>query len=180
MRRTASLVVAAATALLVLAVAAPAKPRRAAPKVAVQAVPKPHNEFVTVHEFQVGKRAPGTLVSVEGYFVTGYAVGTGAVRLHLTDSVDHVLSTEDALLFEQHAAPVIVPAARVGKSGPRAWNRRGMMRYVMYTGKGRPQIPLHDVIEKVRVTGTVGSGRACLSSVGCIEYMDMNGFWKKL
>jgi hypothetical protein len=179
MRRTAALLIAAATMLTVAAVAFP-KHKSAAPKPAPPKEPKQYNQFVTVHEFQMSKRTCGTLVSVEGYFVTGYRASTGTLLLFLTDSVDHVLNTDDAKKYEQRAALMTVQARQVTKVGARAWNRKGMMRYIMYTGKEDPKILLHDVIEKVRVTGSVGPLQGGICPVSRIEYMDENGYWKKL
>jgi hypothetical protein len=179
MRRTAALFIAAATLLTVAAVAFP-RSKRIATKPAPPKDPKQYNQFVTVHEFQVSKRPVGTLVSVEGYFVTGYRGKSGALLLFLTDSVDHVLNTDDGKKYEQRAALMTVRAAQVPKTGIRAWNRKGMMLYVMYTGNDEPKILLHDVVEKVRVTGLVGPIPGAVLPVTKIEYSDENGYWKKL
>lgn len=178
MRRTAAIALALVALAGTYAIATP-KHRRAAGKPAASATPKSQNQFVTVHEFQVGKRAAGTLVSVEGYFVTGYRGDGGSVRLYLTDSVDHVINKEDALKYEQKAAGATAGSGWVSGSSARSWTRKGLMKYVMFTGPGHPATELHDVIEKVRVTGSAGS-HGTISSISRVEYTDMNGFWKTL
>jgi hypothetical protein len=179
MRRTAALAIAASMLIAVTAaVAARPKPKPAKP--APPKVPQQYNQFVTVHEFQLSERNCGTLVSIEGYFVTGYRAASGTLLLFLTDSVDHVLTTDDAKKYEQHAALMTFRARDVPRTGARAWNRKGMMQYVMYTGTEKPKILLHDVVEKVRVTGPVGPIQGGVCPVTRIEYMDMNGYWKTL
>jgi hypothetical protein len=167
-------------AIATIASAAPKQRRHKVTVAPAPAVPKLYNRFVTVHEFQVSGRSVGTLVSVEGYFVTGYRAPSGALLLSLTDSVDHVFNTADAKTFERHGALMTVRSRNVPASGPRAWNRKGIMQYVMYTGKDTPVTLLHDVVEKVRVTGLVGPISGAVYPVTLIEYTDQNGFWKKL
>lgn len=147
---------------------------------ATAAKPQLHNQFVTVEEFIRSQRAPRTPVSVEGYIVVGCLLPNGSLRLSLTDSVDKVLSAEDANALMQTGATCVVPVSEVKKSVQRGWTRQGMQRFVLYTGPGRAKTALHDVVEKMRITGWTAKGRATIDPVTDIEYMDENGEWKSL
>jgi hypothetical protein len=165
----------AATAVL----AAPAFQKSKPPKVAspVKASPKQENQFVTVDEFVRGRRAPRTAVSVEGYAVLGYRAPDGSLRLSVVDSVDHVLNTKDADLAGQGGAAVVVPAS-VAKRPSLAWSAKGAQKFVMFTGAGRAQRALHDIVGKLRVTG-FATGKT-ISPATKVEIQDDSGNWKPL
>jgi len=146
----------------------------------VAARPKQHNQFVTVDEFARSRRAPRIAVSVEGYVVLGYRAPDGGLRLCLTDSVDHVLNTRDADSSAVGGAVGIVTPAALKKHPRWAWTARGIQRFVMYTGAGRAQRPMHDVVAKMRLTGWTAPGRARINPVTKIEFQDENGEWKAL
>lgn len=173
--------VASALFLTTAALAAPAlqkgKPVKAAPSMA-GATPKQENQFVTVDEFVHGKRAAHTAVSVEGYAVLGYRAGDGSLHLMVVDSVDHVLSPQDADNFGKTGATVIVPASITARRPGLAWSAKGMMKHAMYTGSGHAQKALHDVVAKVRVTG-FATGKT-ISPATKVEFQDDNGNWKTL
>jgi hypothetical protein len=154
--------------------------RSTRPTVSLAANPQPHNQFVTVEEFIRSKRAPRMAVSVEGYIVVGYRLPNGSLRLSLTDSVDKVLSAEDANALMRTGATCVVPASEVKKSARRGWTQQGMQRFVLYTGPGMAKTALHDVVEKMRLTGWTAKGRATIDPVTNIEYMDENGEWRSL
>lgn len=147
---------------------------------ATAAKPQPHNQFVTVEEFVRSKRAPRTAVSVEGYIVVGCRLPNGSLRLSLTDSVDKVLCADDANALMRTGATCVVPVAEVKKSARRGWTKQGLQKYVLYTGPGMAKTALHDVVEKMRITGWTAKGRASINPVTSIEYMDENGEWKSL
>jgi len=145
----------------------------------VTVVAQPYNQFITVDDMVRAKRKPNTTVSVEGYLVVGIRRPDGTVRAWLVDSVDKVLCAKEADALTRTGASLTVPAATL-KRAPCAWNRKGLQRFVMYTGKTKAQVCLNDTMPKVRVTGPVAVGRAALGPVSRIEYMDINGDWKAL
>lgn len=154
-------------------VAAPRKSKTPA----VSAKPQQQNQFVTVDEFVKAGRKPGTLVSIEGYIVVAYKTGS-SVRAAVNDSVDKVLSAKDADANARSGAKVTVPASLV--KGRCAWSAKGVQKYVMYTGSNHAQKKLHDVVEKMRVTGIVGRGKGIIANTTKIEYTDPNGEFKPL
>lgn len=142
--------------------------------------PKQQNQFVTVEEFRRSGRPPKTAVSVEGYFVLGYRAADGGLRLMLTDSVDHVLSAQDADRSAASSAVSVVPSAALKRHPRWAWSAKGMQRFVMYIGPGRAQRLVQDIVAKMRVTGWTAPGRAIINPVTQIEFQDANGEWKTL
>lgn len=149
-------------------------------KTAKPAVVHPHNRFITVDEFHRAKRKPASFVSIEGYAVLGYRLSDGTVRLAMVDSVDHVLSATDANKFAAAGAFCSVRAAAVKKNPKLAFPGKYLRKMVMYTGPGIARICLHDVVTKLRVTGSVSKARATLDPVAQVEFMDDNGDWKTL
>jgi hypothetical protein len=165
-------------ALSVYAAPALQKGKPAKPAVSpAGARPKQENQFVTVDEFVQGRRSPRTAVSVEGYAVVGYRAADGSLRLQVVDSVDHVLNTKEADQAGQAGASVVVPAG-VAKRPGLAWSAKGAQKFVMYTGAGHAQRPLHDIVAKVRVTG-FATGKT-ISPATKVEVQDESGNWKTL
>lgn len=144
------------------------------------ASPKPPQQFVTVDEFVKARCAYRTPVSVEGYAVFGYKESTGSLLLTVIDSVDHVLNADDAIKMSAGAPTAILPSQYQKAYPGWAWDTKAMKKYTMYAGAGRPQTELHDVIEKLRLTGWVGASRLTINPVSKIEFMDPDGNWKVL
>jgi hypothetical protein len=174
-----------AAALLVafaapLVSAAPKQPKKKPARVAVKAAPelkaKTENQFVTVEDFLRARRANGTPVSVEGYAVVGTKTASG-VKLALVDSVDHVLNASDANKFAAGGATALIPASSIAKRATWGMIPKGMTRFAMYTGAGKAQKELHDIVPKVRITGRAA---ARTINVTGVEFADDNGEWKKL
>ncbi|HSV75150.1 MAG TPA: hypothetical protein VLH79_15435 [Chthonomonadales bacterium] len=172
----------ACMAALVAALAVPAVAQRSATRAPAPAVPvvHPHNQFITVHEMINARRAPNTAVSVEGYFVVAIRQPDGAVRAWLVDSVDKVLSAQEADAMARTGATLSVPSAFIRQSARRAWCHRGLQRFVMYTGTTRAQVNLNDTMPKVRVTARTVRGRGALGPAARIEFMDDNGHWRAM
>jgi hypothetical protein len=156
------------------------KPKKAPKPAAPSAVVQPYNRFITVDEYHRAKRRPASLISIEGYAVLGYRLTDGTVRLALVDSVDHVLSAEDANKFAASGAFCSVRPAQVKKNPKLAFPGKHLKELVMYTGPGIAKKCLHDVVDKLRVTGAVSKVRATLDPVTRVEFMDDNGDWKAL
>ena len=137
---------------------------------------RPENTFVTVDEFLRAKRPSGTLVSVEGYFVTLVKSGGSAVG-SLVDSTDKVLSATDAAATARGGARCTIA---VGGKGRSRWTmtRKGLVGLAMYTGAAKPSTCVQDTPPKVRVRGVTGKERGTLASVNQIEYQDENGDWR--
>ena len=139
---------------------------------------RPENTFVTVDEFLRAKRPSGTLVSVEGYFVTLVRSGSSAVG-SLVDSTDKVLSASDAAAMARTGARCTIA---IGGKGRSRWTmtRKGLVGLAMYTGGSKPSTCVQDTPPKVRLQGMTGKGRGVLVSVRQIEYQDENGDWRIL
>lgn len=141
--------------------------------------PKPHNRFVTVLEFRQAKRPAGTLVSIEGYFVSVLKDGRNRAACALVDSTDQVLSALDAVACAKGG--VLCTVELGGKSKPRwVMTRKGLLSLAMYTGASSPTTFLQDTPPKLRVQGITGKGRPGLQAVTKIEYQDASGEWKSL
>src|SRR5215467_12762425 len=111
---TASCALLAAVSVVAVGSAQTKKAKKATPKTVSKPVAerevcaRQENQFVTVDEFVRAKRQPKIPVSVEGYVVMASKTGTGALKMVLVDSVDHVLTAQDAV--SQGAAGAIVIA----------------------------------------------------------------------
>jgi len=140
---------------------------------------KQQNQFVTVDEFTKQALPQHTPVSIEGYMVVGFRTSDGSEMLDVVDSVDHVLSPTDADNFARGGAKGMLPARMALKHPSMGWSVKGMERFVMYTGEGHAQKPLHDTVAKVRVTG-FAAGKAVIRPITKVEYADENGDWKTL
>src|SRR5687768_4432027 len=103
------------------------------------AMPKQENQFVTVDEFIRARRPAGTAVSIEGYAALGYRAADGSVRLHVLDSVDHILSARDADSAAASGAAAVIPAAGIRLHPSWSWTPKGAMRLPMFTGNGSAQ-----------------------------------------
>ncbi len=183
MKRLAVYLAVALCVCVAVSATAQRKSRRSASKgsaVGQVAKPKAENQFICVEDFKGAKRAPKVAVSVEGYIVTGFRLPDGSYRLKLVDSVDHVLNAKDAEAFARGGASVSVPGSLVRSKGRLAWTVKGMKTWVMYTGPGTAEKQLHDVVPKVRITGSTAPGRAVIRPVTGFEYMDDSGDWKKV
>ncbi len=137
--------------------------------------PKPQHQYVTVDEYVRTKLPAKTLASVEGYVVVGVKAGAG-IRLDLTDSTDKVLTAKEADATARTACHATVPPALARRPGF-AWSRRGVQRFIMFTGAAKAQKKLNDTMPKLRVTGQA-AGKGAISPVTLVEYMDDNGDWR--
>lgn len=166
---------------LFAAVASPASsvPQRRPAKPDPVARAKQENQFITVEDFRNAGRAPKTAVSVEGYVVLAQRMADGGLLLVLVDSVDHVLSAKDADATARSGAAAVLPAAYVKKRPGWGWTPKAMQRFAMYTGAGRAQKNLHDVVVKLRLTGFVRAGTT-VNPVTSVEFMDESGNWKPI
>lgn len=138
---------------------------------------KQENQFVTVEEFVKAHRASGTGVSVEGYAVI-ICSSNGGLRIHVVDSVDHVLSATDANNFAHGGAVAQISSSGLRKHPSWAWSG-GMKKLAMYTGPGVATTALHDTVAKIRLTGWAG-GAGHMGQVTRVEFQDDNGDWKRL
>lgn len=137
--------------------------------------PKPQHQYVTVDEYVRTKLPAKTLTSVEGYVVLGVKSGAG-FRLDLTDSTDKVLTAKEADATARASCHATVPAALARKPGL-AWSRRGVQRFIMFTGAAKAQKKLNDMMPKLRVTGQA-AGKGVINPVTLVEYTDDNGDWR--
>ena len=144
------------------------------------AMPKQENQFVTVDEFLRARRPAGTAVSIEGYAALGYRAADGSVRLHVLDSVDHILSARDADGAAASGATAVIPAGGIRLNPAWGWSPKGAMRIPMFTGNGSAQRQLRDVAPKIRLTGWVASGRATISPVTKVEITNENGEYVRM
>ncbi len=186
MRRFVILTCALLAVTSALAIGAPQKKkaRKSAAKTGSKAVAgrpvcaKQENQFVTVDEFVKAKREPKIPVSIEGYIVLAHKTGTGSLKLVLVDSVDHVLSAQDANAQASGGAAAIVEAPALKKRAGWDWTAKGMKQFAMFTGPGTAAVNMHDVVPKLRITGFTSLFRSTIDPITGVEVMDDNGDWK--
>lgn len=153
----------------------------AAPPSKVLPPPKvqPHNEFMTVLEFQNARRPPRVACSVEGFVVLAHRSSNGAINLVLVDAIDRVLNTKDAEAKVKVGSTFVVPSALTLLKDWR-WDRRGILRFVMYAGAGKPETLVYDTPPKVRLTGWTTEGKPGMNPVTKLEFLNNDGVWQAL
>jgi hypothetical protein len=152
-----------------------APPNKVLPPPKVQ----PHNQFVTVLEFQNAKRPPRVACSVEGFVVLAHRGSNGSIHLVLVDAIDRVLNVKDAEAKVKTGSTFVVPSALALLKDWR-WDRRGILRFVMYAGPGKPETLVYDTPPKVRLTGWTAEGKPGINPVTKLEFLNHDGNWQAL
>jgi hypothetical protein len=140
---------------------------------------QPHNEFMTVLEFQNAKRPAKVACSVEGFVVLAHRGSSGAIHLVLVDAIDRVLNTKDAEAKVKIGSTFVVPSALTLLKDWR-WDRKGILRFVMYAGPGKPETLVYDTPPKVRLTGWTTEGKPGMNPVTRLEFLNNDGIWQAL
>ena len=172
--------VAACSLMLMEIVEAPAQKSKKSSSSGTVAKPQFQNKFNTVDEFMKKKLTAKTAVSIEGYVVVGYKQSNGDLLLSVVDSVDHVLSAEDANKIARIGARCVAPSSAVKSHKNWSITAKKLRDTLQYTGPGLAKTVLHDTVPKVRITGFKGSARGIISPVTSIEVTDDNGDYKPI
>jgi hypothetical protein len=180
LQRLTILGVAACGLLVIGTLEAPAQKSKKSSSSSTVAKPQFQNKFTTVDEFIKKKLSTKTAVSIEGYVVVGYKQSNGDVLLAVVDSVDHVLSADDANKIARIGARCTVPSS--AQKSHKNWliTAKKLRDTLQYTGPSVAKTVLHDTVPKVRITGFKGSAKGIISPVTSIEVTDENGDYKAI